>query len=506
VNIWELKRSITNPNRPTKKLISELQTYIRTQHRLQWRSGKRRNFHESIKSYLKFLELDLVYTPFDSDFLSKPNDCVEVYINKDDSLFYNKSSDVVASCTEVEGKHYADDCFATFVRFNPITLGLDLGKMLKWQVTLAPCGHCGSLVEESELVHNDSTGKLVDKHCDHKLRNWVNKRPDPMEPICSYHSHKNSWMFLVQQVGSEKSIPMGCEIELHSVYGNDKSCAIDSARNILVKQEDSNFYFEWDGSLTEGGFEVITNPMTLEYHHKYWEGMLTTLRKSCVGYNVEKQYYKNRNQVVSESDLSAIAFDYGIHVTVHRKNIPDSVITKIVKFFDSDRNKDFLWAIAQRSSMYGGYTLGSKPKPQAKTTVKFRDKKIVGGVDRRQPVNIKGKDFIEFRMFRSTLNQVSFLKNLEFIDALITYLKELPGVKIDHRTFILWLQKNSARYPNLLTYLQHPLFFVKGAGKVKNTWSDLFTNYKLVIKDPLKEYGPKPLYIDQLDQEEGSMV
>lgn len=301
----------------------------------------------------------------------------------------------------------------------------------------------------------------------------------------------------------ETSIPMGVELEMHSKISNSTSGAQRAASSILLATESDypNYYFETDGSLSEGGFEMITNPMTLEYGTEWWGKMLPIIRKYCVGYNAEKQIFgdKHNNGSSVESMLN-----YGIHITVSRSKLPNIVLPKLQRFFDDKRNAEFIQAIAQRNVLYGGYYLGSKDKPKAKDVLPWYGKNIstIKTMDRRTPINIKGLSrgdgggLVEFRMFRSTLNTVSFLKNLEFIDAITSYYKEQLGMSTDHRKFIGYVVDNRRRYQNLITYLQHPRYFVKGVGIIKNTWLPLVDGIVFRTFDPLNEYG-KP--IPQLD-------
>jgi hypothetical protein len=264
-----------------------------------------------------------------------------------------------------------------------------------------------------------------------------------------------------------------------------------------------NYYFETDGRLAEGGFEMITNPMTLEFGQEWWGRMLPLLRKHCVGYGVEKLLY-GEDHDGGASVHSAV--NYGIHITVSRRHVPDIVIPKMQRFFDDKQNSAFIAAVAQRNVIYGGYYLGAKDKPVAKMVLPWigKDIKTIRSQERRCPINIKGiqrgeTGLIEFRMFRSTLNQVSFLKNLEFIDAITSYYKERLGMSVDHRLFIGYVLDNRRRYPNLIEYLKHPVYFVKGCGVVKNTWRSLVEGVVVKKFDPLSEYGPSLVSGDPAD-------
>lgn len=516
MNLWELKRAGPAPGkRPTKAFLRTVQNYGELQVSARYPKGKTCDLEAAYQRLLKFLKIDRVqYSPNEAASLIREEDAVQIFVNQTDSVWRSKEA-AQGVHAHSDGKLYSASCYRGIKKYDSKSKSLKYMQVLYWDVgPIKSCMRCGAVMEAADLIpHEMIDGGLVDPVCKEVLDNWENPRPSLSEPITGYHSHKANWIFIPRRVKKEKSIPMGVEIEMHSLHGNSKIAAYLSAQQTIMAHPDNNYYFEWDGSLADGGFEMVTNPMTLEYHNNWWPSILKTLRANASGYNVEQAYRKNSNRGkdLSEEQEKACedeCYDYGIHITISRQGLPDAVVAKMCKFFDDAKNREFLWCVAQRARMYGGYTLGGDAEPSVKKTLVFDRKKIHGGVDRRQPVNLKGSKFIEFRMFRSTLNQVSFLKNLEFIDALIQYLSGLPGSKPDHRSFILWLQRpeNSKRYPNLLIYLQHPLFFVRGAGKVKNNWSDLFMDYKLVIKDPYKEYGPLPEFVDINDAVERSMV
>jgi hypothetical protein len=372
---------------------------------------------------------------------------------------------------------------------------------LRWKLpNTEECGQCHRKYRREMMLLSGRLGSRVCKWCDVVINQYEHPRQDPAHPITAYHSHRASWVFYPVRKDNEQSIPMGVELEMHSKLGNSLDGAVQSARNILLDTTTDypNYYFETDGSLSEGGFEMITNPMTLEFGREWWGKMLPIIRKYCVGYNAEKQIFGAKHCGGSRVDTMV---NYGIHITVSRIKLPSIVLPKLQRFFDNKINAEFIQAIAQRNVMYGGYWLGSKDKPQAKDVIPWVGKNIntIKTMDRRSPINIKGisrggeTGLVEFRMFRSTLNTMSFLKNLEFIDGITSYYKEQLGMNTDYRNFIGYVIDNRRRYPNLIAYLQHPRYFVKGVGIIKNEWLPMVEGIVFKKYDPLKEYGPPVL-------------
>jgi hypothetical protein len=84
-------------------------------------------------------------------------------------------------------------------------------------------------------------------------------------------------------------------------------------------------------------------------------------------------------------------------------------------------------------------------------------------------------------MFASTLNQESFLKNIEFIDSFHHWCKE-TSFSVHHKDYLMWLFKSQAherRYPNLIQYVQRKKFGCKNGAPVVNRWK------KYIIQKPL---------------------
>jgi len=280
--------------------------------------------------------------------------------------------------------------------------------------------------------------------------------------ITQYHSHSD-WLFLPQYIKNEDEIPLGMELEIHSRHGNNKASASKSAWQIYTAQKAindkwNNFYFEWDGSLTDGGFEMITNPMTLSVHKQFWPVLLPHMRQVTVGWNVGNL-------------IGAVDVSYGTHITFHREHVTDSQLARLINFHSNKNNGTFLGIIAQR---FKGYRTGDFTTANAT----FRDltnRKANGtinyGETKYTNIYVKDVDLIEFRLFRSTLNTESFLKNIEYVAAMLQWIKSTPYSK-EYEDFLTWLSSNTARtlrYPNLMGYLHRPTITVHKTHTVATT-------------------------------------
>ena len=69
------------------------------------------------------------------------------------------------------------------------------------------------------------------------------------------------------------------------------------------------------------------------------------------------------------------------------------------------------------------------------------------------PVNLQHTNTIEIRVFKGNLKEVSFRKNIDFLDALYYWSKNIPLKKLSIRSFMEYVEENKKKYANLNTYV-----------------------------------------------------
>lgn len=250
---------------------------------------------------------------------------------------------------------------------------------------------------------------------------------------------------------------LGVELE---VYNEDRGDMVSTLRDTF-----DDLILERDGSLNEHyGFEIVTQP----YGPTEWADFAPKLL-SCLRENDTKGYQTPGHQL------------YGIHINVHRRHMSPLAEARIMMMLCAEKNKNFVRAIAQRESIYSSsIDIGQLFAPTIQQItdgrgLQHRDgKRKLAGAGRYCPINWQS-NIAEFRIFNSTLNEVSFMKNLEFVWALIGWTKESTGSSTCHRDFIKWVASPQQRstYPNLLNYLSRKAFFTKGGNRIENTWLPL---------------------------------
>lgn len=250
---------------------------------------------------------------------------------------------------------------------------------------------------------------------------------------------------------------LGVELE---VYSEHRRKSVYAAKNVT-----SDWYFEHDGSLDDDyGFEIISQPYgPLEWPEQA-KSVLDALTKSgAVAY--------------TQPDDDAC---YGIHVNVHRRSLSRLQEARMLMFLLDDTNLDFVRAIAQRNAIYGGNSInfGSVKKATVRNVGGFNNDMRPYSLGKYSPLNLHD-NLAEFRIFQSTLYYPSFMKNLEFVWALIewTNVKSATGCSTNHLDFVKWLGASPARerqYPNLMAFLRKPSYMGKQYHeRIYNSWNHL---------------------------------
>lgn len=344
------------------------------------------------------------------------------------------------------------------------------------------CNCCGYFLKKEEIQKDLDLDLTGCKFCYPKgLTAQANSKPSLQYCFGGYHSHQRDWKFFYQRTPKDdpRAFCVGMEVEMHN---NNKKMqnemgAKATAWKILQGQwaidpDLNNCYFERDGSLSQGGLEMITNPMSLAYHQWYWTLMLPMIREHCVGWNTETFCGSNQN-----------SNNYGIHMTFSRNWWTDLQLARLIKFVDNPENQNFIRAIAQRATIYNGGMLAQQ-QYRLSQTLTLKKGKIITGINRYVPVNVKGK-LVELRFFRTTLNTESFLKNVEWIFAFYEWVKNTP-FSTSHKDFLHWLvnnQRAAGMYSNLFRYFSRKSFSVKGIIPPKNEWKELFSG--IIVRKPL---------------------
>lgn len=315
------------------------------------------------------------------------------------------------------------------------------------------CTHCGSRVNRAETVTRGHVVLCDDCYTNHYVtcercgrvihnEDAYYESDDDDLPYC-YDCHQeifsiHSYNYKPEPIFyGDDSRYFGVELEV--------DCAGEISENAkrvirIANEPAEHLYCKHDGSLSDG-FELVTHPMTLNYHLATmpWRDVLEELRH--MGY---------RSHQTSTC---------GLHIHVNRDSLgstvdeQDDTIGRILYFVE--KNWVELVRFSRRTQeqlAHWAARYGYKDSPQdildgAK-----------GGCGRYTCVNLANRDTIEFRFFRGTLKYNSVIAALQLVNQIcnVAYCLSDEEIKdVSWSTFVAGCAK-----PELVQYLKERRLYI----------------------------------------------
>ena len=199
----------------------------------------------------------------------------------------------------------------------------------------------------------------------------------------------------------------GVELELDDAGEDD-----DNARAVIAAGGEQHLHAMHDGSLVHG-FEIVSQPMAIDYHLKSmgWEQVLS--KASKLGYT-------------SSNDTC------GMHVHMSRlgfgetEDEQDLGISKVLLFFE--RNWRDIVTFSRRTPLElskWAKSYGSKEAVEPEGLLKRAKDRSKERDGKYHALNLKNSNTLEVRVFKGTLDLEQFVANLQFCDMLYK-IAELP--------------------------------------------------------------------------------
>ena len=203
-----------------------------------------------------------------------------------------------------------------------------------------------------------------------------------------------------------------------------------------------HIYCKHDGSLEEG-FEIVTHPMTLDYHlnQMNWKGVLIRLKNL--------------------SYLSHQAGTCGLHVHVNRTSLGETfedqeeTIARILFFFEKHWEELLKFSRRTNSQLARwAARYGFKDKPK-----EILDHAKNGGNNGRYScVNLENRNTIEFRIFRGTLKLNTLIATLQLVNKICDVAYSLSDEEIKNMSWTTFV--SSCVEPELIEYLKERRIYV----------------------------------------------
>lgn len=289
------------------------------------------------------------------------------------------------------------------------------------------CDHCGRVIHVEDAFYTDEDDDIP--LCSECYHNTASGR------IIHDYYYKPQPIFY-----GNSSRYFGVELEL------DDGGEIRSKASVLVERAQAGgaetLYCKHDGSLDDG-FELVTHPMTLEYHQKEmpWPSIL----QGCV----ELGYHSHQARTC------------GLHVHVNRDSLGDTLenqdvtIARILYFFE--KHWDELLKFSRRTQRQlerWATRYGYKEQPME--ILDHAKRGYHGG--RYTCVNLQNRDTIEFRIFRGTLKYNTLIATLQLVDRICDaalHLSDEEMKALSWTTFVAGCQ-----HPELVQYLKERRLYI----------------------------------------------
>lgn len=232
-------------------------------------------------------------------------------------------------------------------------------------------------------------------------------------------------------VSSRNTLFMGVELEVE--MSNTSTMGLSDAARLAWKTLAGDGIVVRDGSLN-GGFEMVSVPATLSYHHTIWERICRSdLRKQLVSYFRQS---------------------CGLHIHMSKECFSSYTLGMFITFINSAHNSVFIDTISQRKkNSYCQRSPSKVSKGGSRNTFVDADGR---SHDKYWATNLGNPHTLEVRMFKGTLAFKGVMKSLEFCHALHRYVSSgVAHSKLDYEHFIQWLTGHvEVKTPQGLKYVK----------------------------------------------------
>ncbi len=293
----------------------------------------------------------------------------------------------------------------------------------------ASCSRCNDIQETDNMRWNRDDGMICqgcyeetqedDNDC---IRNYRYKpEPNFKRDMKTERLHRYDKLYY------------GIELEVESNGESDFQDTTEAINNILP-----DVYFKRDNSLNDG-FELVTHPMTYPYiidTKNSWKKMLKIFKK--------------------DGFLSFDKGTCGIHIHMSKYAFTTFHLFKFLKMFYLPENQEQLYIIAQRSkkSTKGCCQWGHSGTETRNISNRKYMAKYKAWDGRYTAVNLENSDTIEIRIFRGTLDEASFFKNIEFCEAMFKFTRDTKLKDVTWNKFGEYVIKNKSHYRNLHAFME----------------------------------------------------
>jgi len=288
------------------------------------------------------------------------------------------------------------------------------------------CEGCGCVIHNDNAFYEDDSDYPYCYECFQKLNN---------HPIKSYNYKPEPDFF-----GSD-SLYMGVELEIDKGGEDDENA---KALLDIANVEQDRIYCKHDGSLNEG-FEIVSHPMTLEYHTEKmnWQ-----------------EIFEQAIQMEYRSHNTATC---GLHIHVNRsafgqnKEEQEETVGRIVFFVEKHWNE--LVKFSRRTPQnlnHWAAKYASISDTTRETYKKAKDKRL----GRYVAINLENYHTVEFRLFRGTLRYSTFVAVLQLVHEICRFAIQMSDGAMEEMSWSDFVTRIPNDKKELIDYLKSKRLYV----------------------------------------------
>lgn len=240
------------------------------------------------------------------------------------------------------------------------------------------CEECGRVIHQNNVYYDAQDRMLCDDCIENGSIYHYNYKPEPIF------------------YGDTDNLFLGVELEL-----DDGGCNRRNAKRLtqIANEKDTRIYIKTDGSLEEG-FEIVTHPMTLQYHMEEMPWQALTKEALSLGYRSHKSGTCGLHCHVNRTF-------FGATYAKQEENIA-KVLFLVEKYWEE------LLRFSRRTQgqiNHWAARYGFQAKPE-----QVLDHAKSSGIGRYACINLQNANTIEFRMWRGTLKYNTLIATLQMVE------------------------------------------------------------------------------------------
>ena len=289
------------------------------------------------------------------------------------------------------------------------------------------CEDCGMLIHNDDAYYDEDSDyyycqTCFDKLDDNSIRSY-NYKPEPI-----FYGSGNLYM--------------GVELEIDKGGESD-----ENAEEILRlgNRDGRRIYCKHDGSLYEG-FEIVSHPMTLEYHKD------------------KMNWGKIFNKALELDYKSHNTESCGLHIHCNKDFFgetpeeKDAAIGRIVFFVEKHWYELVKFSRRKEANLDRWAARYATISASTKETYNKAKSKCMG---RYVAVNLLNWDTIEFRIFRGTLKHKTFIATLQLVDKICHLAASKSDEDFERMSWLDFVQTiDGDEMPELIEYLKSKRLYV----------------------------------------------